>query len=390
MKKKLLVVSCVVLFFAFGINLILPSNSGAVPSFARTKGTTCNTCHTQWPLLNETGRQFLEQGFVPGEQLQVDNMSIQKNFPISARLNLNLIDKRTSADSTGALTNADKQLNMRSLHEGQVFAAGRVKDFSYFIELAAAEDESDFNVKLASGYVGWHLNPAVNINAGFVSPFGADGRNTVNQINATHYEWAASAKGFVPGDSQVINLYGTVADNLFYSLAWHGNDGVLEGNDPKDISGRVAYDISGIGASAGGFYNISKAYDTTTGTSKDKMTRYGIDAQWLHDNIQVNAIYAVKDVDATATAGSQQDSVIGIFGQYILTAGDIPRAAVTLNLDRYTENDGNDKWTKSALFLTYYAMDNAKIQAGWEGTLAAPDSYENKESRVTLVVDLGL
>lgn len=384
MKKMLLAVFCAVLVFAFGLNLILPSNSSAVPSFARTKGTTCNTCHTQWPLLNETGRQFLEQGFIPGEQLQVDNMSIQKNFPISARLNLNLIDKMISTDSTGTLTDLDKQLNMRSLHEGQVFAAGRIKDFSYFIELGA-EDGGDFTAELASAYVGWHLDPAVNIRAGYASPFGADGRNTVHLINATHYEWAASAQGFVPGDSQVINLYGTVAENLFYSLAWHGNEGLPQGNDPKDVSGRLAYDISGTGASVGGFYNISKAYDDTTGTSTDKMTRYGLDAQWLHDNIQVNAIYAVKNVDVPDSV----DSVIGIFGQYLLTAGDIPRAAVSVNLDRYTENDGNDKWTKSAFFLTYYAMDNAKIQAGWEGTLSAPDLYENKESRITLVADLG-
>ncbi len=390
MKKILLIVFCAVLVSTFGLNLMLPSNSSAVPSFARTKGTTCNTCHTQWPLLNETGRQFLEQGFTPGEQLTVDNMSMQKSLPISARLNLRLIDKRTSKDKTSALTDADKELKMRSLHEGEIFTAGRMKDFSYFFELESEDEwsgknsEGDtmpgFQVQLAMGYVGWHKSPALNVRAGYTSPFGADGRNTVNQTKPGRYEWAASANGFVPGVSQTVNLYGTVAENLFYSIAWHGNEGLLEGNDAKDLSGRVAYDIAGVGASVGGFLDLSKEYPTD-----DKTSRYGIDAQWLRDNIQVNAIFAVKDVDAT----DKKDSVIGLFGQYIFTDGDTPQAAVALNLDKYTENDGDDKWTKTALVLTYFAMDNVKFQAGWEGTLSAPDTYENKESRITLVADLG-
>jgi len=392
MKKVLFAVFSVVLLAAFGLDLSLPSESGAVPSFARTKGTSCNTCHTQWPLLNEAGRQFLEQGFTTGDQITVDNMSIQKEFPVSARLNLRLIDKRTSKDKTSALTDADKQLKMRSLHEGEIFAAGRIKDFSYFFELESEDEWPDpdatapgFQVQLAMGYVGWHLSPALNVRAGYTSPFGADGRNTVNQVKPGRYEWAASAQGFVPGVSQAVNLYGTVAENIFYSLAWHGNEDLLEGNDAKDISLRAAYDIANVGASVGGFYNLSKAYDSTTGSSEDKTTRLGIDAQWLHDNIQVNAIYASKNVDATDAT----DSLIGIFGQYIFADGDIPQAAIALNLDKYTKSDGDDEWTKTAIVLTYFAMDNVKFQAGWEGTLEAPDAYENKESRITLVVDLG-
>ena len=37
--------------------------------------------------------------------------------------------------------------------------------------------------------------------------------------------------------------------------------------------------------------------------------------------------------------------------------------------------------------LYYWVSDSPT--AGWEGTLSAPDTYENKESRITLVADLG-
>lgn len=382
--KQLVVVCFMVLITGLSISIFMPAESQAIPSFARTMKTTCATCHSHWPLLNEEGRKFLEQGFGTKESLKIDTMNIPQNLPVSARLNLRIIDKNFSKDKKTALVNADKKLRLRSLHEGEMFVAGKASDFSYFFELEAEDEWPDpdgaapgFQVQLAMGYAGWHPSPLLNVRAGYTSPFGADGHNTVNQTKPHFYEWAASKKGFIPGVSQVLNVYGTPVDNLFYSLAYHGDDGDLEGEEPGDVSGRVAFDIPGVGASVGGFY-------TAANTGGDE-THYGLDAQWLNGPFQVNAIYAVLDIDAGA-----KDDVIGILGQYILSEGDSPKAAVAINLDKYTQKDGTEEWTKSALSLTYFMLDNIKVQGGWTGTLSAPDSYDNKESRFTFVVDIGI
>src|SRR4029077_14189165 len=38
--------------------------SGAVPSFARKYGVSCSQCHSEYPLLNDFGRQFKLNGYV--------------------------------------------------------------------------------------------------------------------------------------------------------------------------------------------------------------------------------------------------------------------------------------------------------------------------------------
>lgn len=380
---------CVSLFFAGLINLAVPTESYAVGQFARTTGMSCSACHTQWPLLNETGRNFLEQGFEAGEQLTVSkHMSLLKRLPISARFNFRLLDKRTSKDKTSALTDKDKQLKIRSLHEVEVFIAGRAGEFSFFVELEAEDEWPDpagdapgFQVQLVKGYGGWHINPMFNLRIGYASPFGADGRNTVSRIKPGRYAWAASKQGFVPGDSQGISVYGTI-ENIFYTLTWHGDEDDLEGHDPKGYSARLAYDFPV--ASVGGFYDSTKAYDSSTGSSEDKTTKYGIDAQLIHDAFQVNAIYAKKDVDVS----NAKDDLFGLFVQYIMSKDGAPMAAAAVNLDKYSKNDGVDDWTKGAVFLTYFIKENIKAQVGWEGTLEAPDAYEHKESRLTLVFDM--
>lgn len=382
--------SIVVTLFMFNLIFVsLPSKSHAVPSFARAMELNCSACHTQWPLLNDFGRDFLSQGFGTGETLDVSDMlSFQKPFPISARLNLRPIDKRFSNDSNRPWVTTNDQLKLRALHEAEVFFAGRIYNISYFAEFEAEDEWPDpggeapgFQVQLAEGVVGWHIHPTFNIRAGFKSPYVADGRNTVHRAKPGRYQWSAKSEDFIPGAAQIIAISGDVG-SLFYSAAWHGNsmgDGQLEGKDPSDASFRLAYDLFSA-LSIGGYLTISHQFEIPSTT--DRTNLWGFDTQFLWEGFQLNALYGRKDPEI-----GKDDWNLSVFGQYIFSQGNSPLAAFAVNIDRFTRSNGVDDWTKGAFFLTYFFKENIKLQTGWEGTYDSPNDF--KESRVTLVADVG-
>jgi hypothetical protein len=43
--------------------LLLPTKSGAIPAFSRQYGTSCSTCHVDFPKLNDFGKAFKDAGF---------------------------------------------------------------------------------------------------------------------------------------------------------------------------------------------------------------------------------------------------------------------------------------------------------------------------------------
>ena len=49
--------------FLFVLPLLLPSASRAIPAFARQYGTSCATCHIDFPKLNDFGKAFKDAGF---------------------------------------------------------------------------------------------------------------------------------------------------------------------------------------------------------------------------------------------------------------------------------------------------------------------------------------
>jgi hypothetical protein len=49
--------------FCFGIFLLFPALSRAIPAFARQYQTSCSTCHVDFPKLNDFGKAFKDAGF---------------------------------------------------------------------------------------------------------------------------------------------------------------------------------------------------------------------------------------------------------------------------------------------------------------------------------------
>src|SRR5512140_2973041 len=49
--------------FAASLVLLIPKNAQAIPAFSRQYGTSCSTCHVNFPKLNDFGKAFKDAGF---------------------------------------------------------------------------------------------------------------------------------------------------------------------------------------------------------------------------------------------------------------------------------------------------------------------------------------
>src|SRR5580704_13411049 len=58
--------------------LALPRSSEAIPAFARMYGTSCSTCHLDFPKLNDFGKAFKDAGF----KFPKDNEAMLKIPPV--------------------------------------------------------------------------------------------------------------------------------------------------------------------------------------------------------------------------------------------------------------------------------------------------------------------
>ncbi len=397
MKMRFLLVALVLV-------TVLPlgwQTAQAVPSFARADKMDCRGCHTIFPQLNDHGRLYKEGNYSFVQPLDLgDGQVIEGTFPGSARLNMRLIDKRTSRGKDAvALSDKDKQLKMRAFHELEVFLAGNAaKKWSFFAELEAEDEWADpaglapgYQIQVASGVVGYDLGKGATFHAGYGSPFWADPYNTVNYRKPVRHDWAPVAVGFMPGSSQFISFSGRVAEKVFLLGAWHGNSGALEGNDPRDFSLRAAFDVTPA-FSIGAFGTVSKAYDSGTGKSEDKTTLYGADFQAAVQQANFHGLFGVRKDDVSDT----QETTFGLEGNVLAeVSGTLVGPVVSVS--SYTENDGEDRYTMAGIFLNCQVSNNVRTQFGWEGELSVPedpdgdpDTTRFKESRLTLVVDIGI
>ncbi len=86
--------------------LLILQISWAVPQFAREYQTSCFTCHTNIPMLNETGESFLRNGF----RFSPDDVASLKEFithgnrqyePLGAMAGFNYSDKNSNSELSG-------------------------------------------------------------------------------------------------------------------------------------------------------------------------------------------------------------------------------------------------------------------------------------------------
>ncbi len=376
MKKILALV-----VFMLGMVMVTPQVTEAVPSYAKNLGVDCTACHTIWPQLNAFGRDFLTKLGAPLNQKKFGDMSLS-DAPVSVRLNFRLFDKKIAKAG-------DKPLKERSLHEGEIIFTGRSSKLFYFTELESEdewgnkeyreqhslESKPGFEIQLASGYAGYQFMNEVNILAGYSSPFTFDANDTVHHHKVLRRQWSAAdpKKGKVtPGESQMIAVAGKVAGAATYILAFHGDDGNLEGVDPRNVSVRLAYDF--LGQTVGGYYTNGNGFDESAGKSLDDYILWGVDARLDVAGVNVMMLYGVRDEKGQEQLDNFSIEANKTFGQF----------TPVINIDTYKVTD---RITEGSLALAYAWKPNMRLTASVEGTIDAPGNPEDR--RFVLYGDVG-
>lgn len=95
------------IFLLFTLSLFLPTDSNAIPAFARRYKISCTTCHAPFPKLKPYGDEFAGNGFIMVENEKErdyitagDNLLwLNKEFPVAIRFDaFALFDDKTDVD----------------------------------------------------------------------------------------------------------------------------------------------------------------------------------------------------------------------------------------------------------------------------------------------------
>ena len=150
--------------------LVWSAAAQAVPSFARKHELNCSACHTAYPQLNATGREFKENGYrfltadaVKNALAVSDFLQLEKHVPLSAILVARPYDKKDSGNE-----------KIRAVHEVELIVAGNLaRNWSGYFEIEA-EDETGFELELAPAVLTYNHSKEFNVQFVYGPTFWAD------------------------------------------------------------------------------------------------------------------------------------------------------------------------------------------------------------------------
>lgn len=164
--------------------------ASAVPAYSRKYNVNCSMCHTAYPVLNEVGRKFKENGYVldrAGENAaNGDKMMLPSSVPWAFVVKAEPFAKQKS-----------QKPDIRPIHDiGMFVSDGSVaKDFSYWLEAHMRDLESDAGGPFAFSFerarVGYHYNQYLNVLGGFGSI--VEGVDTYETLSSPNHSIRANA-----------------------------------------------------------------------------------------------------------------------------------------------------------------------------------------------------
>lgn len=280
----------------------------AVPSFARKHEINCSACHTAYPQLNATGREFKENGYrflTAGkgtDMLEVsDLLQMEKYVPVSAILVARPYDKKESGEE-----------KIRALHEVEIIVAGNLaKNWSGYFEIEA-EDETGFELELAPAVLSYNHSKEFNIQFVYGPTFWADSygiigdhfRLTRGHVGAIDQRFGgADAGGRFRAVRQNVGIFGRFSDRFFYNVNYSGKAEDAEGEDASVVSVLFNVDIMD---------NVMVGAFTMDGEDKDTnrdFNRTGIQFQGDFTDLRIQGLFitASDDRDAVDPRGPGED-----------------------------------------------------------------------------------
>ena len=377
-----------VLFVALGL-LWGSSGAEAIPAYARKHQVACSLCHSAWPLLNQYGRQFKENGYrldrqpkaaaEPGEIALEDRLTLAANLPVSFRVQGRPFVKRST----------DSRFDMQVVHEVELqMSDGTGGNISYFVNFEAADD-AGWTAELSDLAAGWHPRTEANIVGGFGPLTFADPYNTFASRRLTQDRPSPNSAGFQSGyrfrdSTQFGSFYGR-AGGLFYSASVGTGAGDTVGADKKDYLLRAAYDVPG-GISIGGFSLIGDK-ELTTPLRTQEYSRAGADAQVESGPFTANVAWYRAKEEAAATLVRQTNDAWYVQALYV-TSTAVPVVPVV----RYesVESGGGTASTDSvALALLAYVRGNVNVSLDYTKQTKVPPTRV-KTHRFSVLVIFGM
>jgi len=373
----------------------LPSSAHAMPPFARKHNIPCSFCHTAWPLLNGTGRQFKENGyrFFRGEEsgsIISDVLQFDEDFPLGVIVKSRPYDKKESGDS-----------KLRAIHEIELFMAGPIyENISGHIEIEA-EDENDF-IPEASGSLTYHHSELFNFQASYGSLLVADPYDTLsaarrltrgrNSLIDQRFG-GADNNGRLRDARQTIALYGRPIDWVYYSIGHSGVAKDAEGVQASNFHMRLALDVLD-DITIGGLVVFGECKSSAGNCAIDRnFTRFGLDFQGRYEDVVLHGGYmqAKDDFNFAGPFGIVRESkneALYIEGLYTFRTNGRPLIVPLLRVDRFEQNNGVDHFTEITTNLSYYLTENVRIFAEWWKQVDVP-SGQFKDGRVTIQIEMG-
>lgn len=361
----------------------------AVPSFARKHELNCSACHTAYPQLNATGREFKENGYrfltaeeATDSQVISDFLQLEKHVPISLILVARPYDKKDSGNE-----------KVRALHEVELIVAGNVaKNWSGYFEIEA-EDETNFELELAPAVLSYNHSKELNLQFVYGPTFWADSygiigdhfRLTRGHVGAIDQSFGgADAGGRFRAVRQNVGLFGRFADRFFYNVNYSGKAADAEGEDASVYSALFNVDLTD---------DIMLGAFIMDGEDKDTMREFNrtgvqFQADLVDFRLQGLFITATDDRDSADPRGPGEDDNDAITLQGFYTFRDDtlrPTWVPLIRYDTYETNDGVDSFDELTLNLGYYFNQNIKCYLEYWDRFDAPTSAE-EDSRVTLQV----
>ena len=369
------------------LGFIWSATANAVPSFARKHELNCSACHTAYPQLNATGREFKENGyrFLTAEEvtdvLEIsDFLQLEKHVPISAVLVARPYDKKDSGEA-----------KLRALHEVEIIVAGNIaKKWSGYFEMEA-EDETGFEIELAPAVLSYNHSREFNVQLVYGPTFWADSygiigdhfRLTRGHVGAIDQRFGgADAGGRFRATRQNVGVFGRLSDRFFYNVNYSGSSGDPEGEDASIASGLFNVDITD-GIMLGAF-----VMDGTDKATDRDFSRTGIQFQGDFTDLRFQGLYinATDDRDPLDPLGPGEDDNDTFSLQAFYTFRDDtlrPTWVPLVRFDTYETNDGSDSFDEVTLNIGYYFNQNIKGYLEYWDRLDAPTSAQ-EDSRITL------
>lgn len=277
MKKSILccLMACAVLVCAASV----PKESLAVPSFAKQTGRPCSGCHTIWPRLNTTGREFKLLGYTEVAddypRIDQDNLDLLRFGPPLAVSIISFPYQNTTGPNRSIVGSGGQT---RLPDEFALYFAGRLtSNIGVFSTPHWLRSSGAFTlelVKMAAATRAGESN-IIGIVAGKMDVAGADPYNTIrytafHTINSPAILSKTRASGdffsFSDNANQGVVVNGKFFQTLYLALGgFRGDSGSAQvESDPIDVFGRAVfeYPLGEAIASIGGFvYDGKERYD---------------------------------------------------------------------------------------------------------------------------------